>query len=171
MSFFGGLLFGATFLWWTLRHHPERWRIFDQMALFLPVGLFLGRLGNFWNLELLGRVTDAPWGMYFSGENVLRHPSTLYEALLEGVLLFLFLQIIQGKRREPGTITVWFLAGYGTTRFLGEFFRAPDKQVGFFGVLTLNQILALSLIFFATLFYSTEVRKSAILEETKKLYG
>ena len=117
----------------------------DIICEAMPIGLFFGRIANFINGELCGRVTDVPWGMVFPGGGPLpRHPSQLYEAVCEGLLLFLLLFAADraGARRHPGIISGLFLAGYAVARMSGELFRQPDVQLGFliFGT-TMGQLL------------------------------
>jgi phosphatidylglycerol:prolipoprotein diacylglycerol transferase len=112
--------------------------------------LFFGRIANFINGELYGRLSDAPWAMVFpNGGPVARHPSQLYEALCEGVLLFLVLFAADrlDARQRPGLVTGLFLAGYAVARMSGEFFREPDAQLGFliFGT-TMGQLLSVPLL-------------------------
>jgi phosphatidylglycerol---prolipoprotein diacylglyceryl transferase len=118
-----------------------------------PLGLFLGRLGNFINGELWGRPSDVPWAMIFPraplvhGAMVPRHPSQLYEAILEGLVLFAILWTLARKPRSEGVIFGTFLAFYGLFRFLVEFFRQPDQQLGFIGgFITMGQILSIPMI-------------------------
>src|SRR5690606_27748940 len=127
------------------------------IALFAPLGLFFGRMANFVNGELWGRVTDAPWGMVFCspylvashgtacpGGMLPRHPSQLYEAALEGVALFVILQVafrVFHLHRRPGLLAAIFFAGYGVFRFIVEFFREPDAP--FLGFLTMGMALSL----------------------------
>lgn len=126
------------------------WETADTYIVTIPIGLGLGRIGNFINAELIGRTTDLPWGIVFPGGGLYpRHPSQLYEALLEGVLLFIILWGLKGKTRPPsinwphGTMLALFLVGYGVFRFFVEFVRQPDQQVGFvLGSLTMGQILS-----------------------------
>jgi phosphatidylglycerol:prolipoprotein diacylglycerol transferase len=108
----------------------------------------LGRLGNFINGELYGRVTDVPWAMVFpSGGPLPRHPSQLYEIFLEGILLFTVLWILKKKGFRPGILSSLFIILYGLVRFFVEFFREPDPQLGFvFGPLTMGQILSGAMI-------------------------
>jgi phosphatidylglycerol---prolipoprotein diacylglyceryl transferase len=139
MSFFGGLILGSGYVYWYCKKHEKNfWDMADALALFVPLGIFFGRLGNFFHNELWGRVTEVPWGMYFENETVLRHPSTLYAAFLEGVVLFIFLLLLR-KQKEPGEVSAYFLIGYAVLRFISEYFREADKQIGYFGTLTLNQ--------------------------------
>jgi phosphatidylglycerol:prolipoprotein diacylglycerol transferase len=129
------------------------------MALVAPIGLFLGRIANFINAELVGRPSDAPWAVIFPGESFGRHPSQLYEAMLEGPVLMAVLWMIYrlGKPRD-GAIAACFLIFYGLFRFGVEFTREPDPQLGFiaFGWLTMGQLLSLvlSLIGVAVLAYT-----------------
>ncbi len=115
-----------------------------------PIGLFLGRLANFINGELWGRTTDAPWAMVFPGAGPLpRHPSQLYEAVLEGLVLFIVLAMLvrAGALRRPGLIIGTFALGYGIARSLCELFREPDPQLGFiWGGLTMGMVLSIPLM-------------------------
>ncbi|MBW1680665.1 MAG: prolipoprotein diacylglyceryl transferase [Deltaproteobacteria bacterium] len=149
MSFHGGLagtlLAGALFC--RSRRLPL-WKTADVVVVTAPVGLFLGRIGNFINAELFGRTTTMPWAMVFPGGGPLpRHPSQLYEAFLEGVVLFLFLWWIKDRPFRPGAMVCLFLIGYGALRFLAEFFREPDPQLGlFWGTFSMGQILCTAMI-------------------------
>jgi len=125
------------------------WSFADLFAPAVGLGYAFGRLGNFINGELYGRVTTAPWGMYFPLDitHQLRHPSQLYEALFEGVFLFIILWSVRKKIRIPGGIFSLYLIGYGVIRFFLEFFRQPDQQLGFVvGHFTMGQILCLAMI-------------------------
>jgi len=123
----------------------------DRVAAVIPIGLCLGRLANFVNGELWGRVTDAPWGMVFpTGGPEPRHPSQLYQAALEGVALFALLQVlvsIPAIRERRGFVAGAFLAGYGVARSIGELFRQPDAFLGFlFAGATMGQLLSVPMI-------------------------
>ncbi|MDR2164626.1 MAG: prolipoprotein diacylglyceryl transferase [Zoogloeaceae bacterium] len=152
MSFHGGFLgvLFAAFLW--ARRHGRGWlEITDVIAPIAPLGLLLGRLGNFINGELWGRVArpDLPWAMIFpySGDALPRHPVQLYEAALEGLTLFILLWLYSGKPRRRGAVSGVFLIGYGFFRCLGEFFREPDH--GIFGqsyTVSMGQWLSLPMI-------------------------
>lgn len=149
MSFHGGLvgmvLSGYVF---AKRHGAAFLELADIGALASPPGLMLGRLGNFINGELFGRVTDVPWGIVFPlGGDLPRHPSQLYEALLEGPVLFGLLWWLRLRTRFHGQILSAFLLLYGVFRFVAEFFREPDAQLGFiaFG-LSMGQILCVVMI-------------------------
>jgi phosphatidylglycerol---prolipoprotein diacylglyceryl transferase len=109
-----------------------------------PIGLAAGRLGNFINGELYGRVTDVPWAMVFpAGGSLPRHPSQLYEFFLEGVLLFTILWLAKDRKHKPGMMLPLTLVLYGLFRFIVEFFRQPDAQLGFVaGPFTMGQILS-----------------------------
>lgn len=122
----------------------------DVTTAVAPIGLFLGRMANFINGELWGRPTDAPWGMIFpNGGPIPRHPSQLYEALLEGVVLLVVLGVLVrcGALKRPGVITGCFALGYGVARIVCEFFREPDAQLGFlWGGLTMGMLLCIPLM-------------------------
>ncbi len=154
MSFHGGLLgvIGVTWLFARRRSIPIL-ALSDLIACAAPIGLLLGRIANFVNGELYGRVTDVPWAMVFpAGGPAPRHPSQIYEALLEGLALFTVLAILaQLPRvyRSPGLLTGVFFAGYGLARFIVEFVREPDAQLGFvFASLTMGQALSVPLFLF-----------------------
>ncbi len=152
MSFHGGLIGAALGLYWFARTRKMSfWWLADRVSLATPIALLFGRLGNFFNMELYGRVTDKPWGMYFSGTlplGVLRHPAPLYAAFLEGATLFVLLLYIRFRYKKlfPGALAALFLMGYATLRCIGEYFREPDPQIGFlFGGLTLGQVFSMGM--------------------------
>lgn len=152
MSFHGGLLgvIVATLVF-TKRRGIKLWPFFDVIACAAPIGLFFGRIANFINGELFGRVTDVPWAMVFPrGGPLPRHPSQLYEAFLEGIVLFVLLHILwrfPGVRARPGRLSGAFLTGYALARIIGETFRQPDVQVGFLiGGTTEGQWLSLPML-------------------------
>jgi phosphatidylglycerol:prolipoprotein diacylglycerol transferase len=158
MSFHGGFLGVALAFWlYSSRKKIQYLALFDMAALCAPVGLGLGRIGNFINGELYGRATDAPWGIIFPGsDGVPRHPSQLYEAFLEGLVLFFIVRTM--SRRSPATgIACWtFVAGYGLFRFIVEFFRQPDAQLGtFFGLFSMGQLLSLPMFLLGSLLVYT----------------
>jgi phosphatidylglycerol:prolipoprotein diacylglycerol transferase len=153
----GGMSFHGGFLGCVLAVVLFAWRrgiswlsLGDITCAVAPIGLFLGRLANFINAELWGRVTDVPWGMVFPGAGPLpRHPSQLYEAALEGLVLLAVLALLMraGALRRPGTVIGAFALGYGAARLFCEFFREPDAQIGFFwGGLTMGMLLSLPLM-------------------------
>jgi len=134
MSYHGGLIgviLAAVFF--TRKHGIPFWETADLFAPTVPLGYTFGRLGNFINGELFGRVTTAPIGMYFplAGDGALRHPSQLYEAFCEGVLLFLVLWFIRKRPHPQGSMLAFYLIGYGCVRFFVEFAREPDSHLGF----------------------------------------
>jgi len=144
MSFHGGLigLLAAGYIF-AKRRNKGFLMLADMGALGAPPGLLFGRMGNFINGELYGRVTDVPWGMIFPGGGPQpRHPSQLYEALLEGLILFLIVYGISFKTKINGMLLSAFLFFYGLFRFILEFFRQPDVQKGFIiGPLSMGQVL------------------------------
>lgn len=149
MSFHGGLLGTIiALLWFSKRRGFPAYTIADLAASVTPIGLGFGRLGNFINGELYGRATDVEWCMVFpTGGPACRHPSQLYEAGLEGLLLFTVLWIIGRRTTPPGTIFWSFLTGYGICRMIVELFREPDQQMGFiFGPITMGQVLSTPMV-------------------------
>jgi phosphatidylglycerol:prolipoprotein diacylglycerol transferase len=151
MSFHGGLLgvVAATLLFCRRRQLPVL-LTGDILVTSATVGLGLGRLGNFINGELWGRPTDLPWGMVFPGAGPApRHPSQLYQAALEGLLLFVILMWLHRRQAKPGVPFFTFFLGYGLCRFLVEFVRQPDPHLGFlWGSATMGQLLSLPMIAF-----------------------
>jgi len=149
MSFHGGFLGVLLALWFYARRRHKRWLdVTDFVAPLVPLGLAAGRLGNFINGELVGRVTDVPWGMVFPQVDALpRHPSQLYELGLEGLLLFAILWTYASRHRPMGAVSGMFLLGYGTLRFIGEFAREPDNFLGYLALgLSMGQWLSLPMI-------------------------
>lgn len=151
MSFHGGFIgMVAAIMMVARRYRVPMLALGDCVALAAPIGIFLGRLANFINGELYGRVTDLPWGIIFpEGGPLPRHPSQIYEALLEGVVLLTILVILwrHGARRYHGLITGTFIAGYGTARIIVEFARQPDEQLGFLiAGTTMGQWLSLPMV-------------------------
>ncbi len=150
MSFHGGLL-GVIFMlwWWSKRNNESVFTMTDFLAPIVPIGLAAGRLGNFINGYLFGRVTDMPWAMVFpAGGPLPRHPSPIYEFLLEGVFLFIILWTYSARQRPRMAVSGLFLLGYGCLRWVCEFFRQPDPQLGFIagGWLTMGQLLSVPMI-------------------------
>lgn len=150
MSYHGGLigvlLSGALFCY---RYKVNFWELGDFLVPSIPLGYTFGRIGNFINGELYGRVTNASWGMYFPHDmtGLLRHPSQLYEAFFEGIFLFIILWGIRGIRPFSGVFISLYLIGYGTVRFFLEFIREPDPQIGLLsGYVTMGQTLCLCMI-------------------------
>jgi len=136
--------------------------IADLTCTFAPIGLFFGRLANFINGELWGRVTDVPWAMIFprAMDGMPRHPSQLYEAASEGVLLFIILQLalqVFGAQKRPGLLSAIFFLGYGTFRFICEFFREPDTQ--FIGPVSMGMALSIPVWLGAGVLFAIAYRK------------
>lgn len=154
MSFHGGFL-GVLLAFWLYARRKKIpfLSLIDMAALCAPVGLGLGRIGNFINGELYGRATDSAWGMVFPGsDGVPRHPSQLYEAFLEGVVLFFIVRLVSRHTREDGVTTCTAVAGYGLFRFIVEFFRQPDAQIGlFFNLFSMGQLLSLPMFVAGTI--------------------
>jgi len=170
MSFHGGLLgVMVAIAWFARRTGRSFWQVADFVAPLGPIGLAFGRIGNFIGGELWGRSTDVPWAMIFPGsipwgvyegqtlesawqggmlDAFARHPSQLYQAALEGLLLFVILMIYSARPRPRAAVSGLFLAGYGLFRFLVEFFREPDEHIGFLAAdwVTMGMLLSLPMI-------------------------
>jgi len=150
MSFHGGLIGVIVSLsWFGIKQKKFLGNIADFVIPAVPLGLAAGRIGNFINSELWGRVTDVPWGMVFpNGGPLPRHPSQLYEFFLEGIVLFLILWFYSMKPRPRWSVFGLFLICYGSFRIFIEFFREPDPQLGYlaWGWLTMGQILSVPMI-------------------------
>ncbi|MBI5213589.1 MAG: prolipoprotein diacylglyceryl transferase [Nitrospirae bacterium] len=145
MSFHGGMI-GSVIagVLFCRKFKIDAWQVADLIIAAAPIGIGLGRLGNFINGELYGRVTDAPWAMIFPGGGPFpRHPSQLYEFFLEGIVLFTVLWALKDKGFRTGALSSVFLILYGAFRFFVEFFREPDVQIGYIlGFITMGQILS-----------------------------
>lgn len=167
MSFHGGVIGVLVGGWWFCRRHDlDYLQCADLYVATIPVGLGLGRLGNFINGELYGRVTEMPWGMVFPGGGSLpRHPSQLYEAFLEGVVLFILLALA-GRMKEArgwghGAILALFLVYYGILRCFVELFRQPDVQIGLVAnIFSRGQLLSFVMIGAGIIFFSVVRRRS-----------
>ncbi|MEE8496235.1 MAG: prolipoprotein diacylglyceryl transferase [Xanthomonadales bacterium] len=170
MSFHGGLIGVIVAMWWFGRRTRRTfWQVADFVAPLVPVGLGLGRIGNFIGGELWGRASDAPWAMIFpnsiqaggwrsealrtawangSLDHLARHPSQLYQAFGEGLLLFALLAFYARKPRPAAAVSGLFLAAYGCFRFVAEFFREPDEHIGYVtgGWLTMGMVLSVPMI-------------------------
>ncbi len=166
MSFHGGCV--GVFLGggYFARQHKLTWfAIMDFITPFVPIGLGAGRLGNFINGELWGRPTEMPWGMVFPHvDHLPRHPSQLYEMLLEGMVLFVLLWWFSSKPRAKTKVSALFLIGYGAARIFVEYFREPDVQLGFLWAgLTMGQWLSVPMVFVGVyLFMTAEKRDGSI---------
>jgi phosphatidylglycerol:prolipoprotein diacylglycerol transferase len=150
MSFHGGLV-GVliTLRLWTWRQHASLLNVADALARTVPIGLFFGRIANFINAELVGRPTSAPWGVIFPGDHIPRHPSQLYEAFLEGLVMLAILNLVIPRfRLRDGSMAGWFLVLYGAMRFVVEFSREPDAELGYIalGWMTMGQLLSLAML-------------------------
>jgi phosphatidylglycerol:prolipoprotein diacylglycerol transferase len=162
MSFHGGLigaLLAAILFCW--KYKESFWKIADLVIVTIPIGLGLGRIGNFINGELYGRVTQVPWGMIFpKGGPFPRHPSQLYESASEGGILFLILWLLKDKRMPTGMLLAIFLSFYGAFRFFVEFFREPDAQIGFvLGPFSMGQVLSSFMIISGVILWAYLRRK------------
>ena len=171
MSFHGGLLgVSAVGLIISYRKNIPLWQLTDLLAAAAPIGLFFGRITNFINGELYGRVSNAPWAVIFpNGGPLPRHPSQLYEAALEGFLLFILLGALAfftKVRHCAGILTSLFLLGYGTTRAMVEFFREPDPQLGFFiEYFTMGHLLCLPMIVAGIILFIFSIKHSSGLND------
>jgi phosphatidylglycerol:prolipoprotein diacylglycerol transferase len=162
-----GLIGGAYFF--CKKNRLDFWRVIDLYTVTIPIGLGLGRLGNFINGELYGRVTDVSWAMVFPGGGPLpRHPSQLYEAFLEGAVLFLVLWILKEKENPPapswpyGSIGAHFLVLYGVFRIIAEFFREPDAHIGFIAAgITMGQLLSCLMIIAGLILFLVRKKQTA----------
>ncbi len=169
MSFHGGLLGVVVGIWLFSRKSKRRLiDVMDFLAPLTPVGLGFGRLANFINGELPGRITDSPLGLIYpcdavvalnpmcagQWEQAARHPSPLYQAFTEGLLLFVLLWFVSARPKPAGFVAGMFLIGYGSFRFSTEFFRSPDAHLGFiaFEWLTMGQLLSLPMVIAGILF-------------------
>ncbi len=167
MSFHGGLIgVIVAMLWFGHRTRVNPWRILDMIAVVAPIGLFFGRIANFVNQEVMGRPTDMPWGVVFAGDTITipRHPSPLYEAATEGLILFVLMYVLcrwTGLRRHPGALSGVLAMGYGVARIFCEQFRAPDPQIGFLTSwgLTMGQLLSAMMFFAGALIFAIAFRK------------
>jgi len=152
MSFHGGLIgvIVATIIF-CKKHNTNKFVFLDLISVSAPIGIFFGRIANFINSELYGKETDILWSVVFAKvDGITRHPSQIYEALLEGLILFFIMLLLIKKNYllRPGLISALFLVFYSLFRFIVEFFRVPDEQLGFiFLNLTMGQMI--SIIFFA----------------------
>ena len=172
MSFHGGVLGVVTVcLLFARKRGFSPLALGDIIACVAPIGLFFGRIANFINGELFGRVTTVPWAVIFpNGGGLPRHPSQFYEAFLEGIVLFTVLFFMARKehiRRQPGLLFGTFLIGYGLARFFVEFFREPDPQIGLlFQYFTLGQLLSLPMILIGVLLVRYVRKKHATDKKT-----
>ncbi len=158
MSFHGGLLgIIVTSIFFAKKNNQDLFVYTDLVSLVAPIGIFFGRLANFINSELYGKVTEVPWAVTFiQVDNLLRHPSQLYEAFFEGIILFILLLYFRNKNflAKPGLISGLFLIFYSAFRFCIEFFRVPDEQIGYLIFnLSMGQIISLVFIMIGTIVF------------------
>ncbi len=155
MSFHGGLIGVMIAVWiFSIKQQKSFLEIGDFIAPVIPLGLAVGRIGNFINGELWGRVTDVPWAMVFPmGGDLPRHPSQLYECFLEGIVMFVILWTYSRQSKPRGAISGLFLILYGSFRIFVEFFREPDAPIGYiaFGWVTEGQLLSVPMIIFGVI--------------------
>jgi phosphatidylglycerol---prolipoprotein diacylglyceryl transferase len=167
MSFHGGLIgvLVAVLIFCRVRGIAAL-SAFDVLGVVVPIGLFFGRIANFINGELWGRVSDVPWAMVFPGAGPLpRHPSQLYQAALEGVALFVLLAVAVrlGALKRPGLAFGLFGCGYGVARIIGETFRMPDPQLGFLiGPITMGMLLSLPMLLIGAWFVARAIRRGPV---------
>jgi len=153
MSYHGAVVGALISTYLFGRKYPQYlYKILDISALGIPVGYVFGRIGNFLNQELVGGITNVKWGIYVDG--VMRHPSQLYEAILEGVIVAIILYIYRLRKSFNGELIAWYGMLYGVMRFIVEFFRMPDSQLGYVCCgMSMGQILSISMIIFFAIIY------------------
>lgn len=167
MSFHGGLI-GVTVAMWLFARKTQKslFEVADFVAPLVPIGLLTGRIGNFINGELWGRVTDSYWGMWVFDPAlqvmVQKYPTQLLEALLEGLVLFVILALYSRQARPAGSVAALFLMGYGFFRFVVEFYRMPDSQLGYLAWdwLTMGQVLSLPMVLIGALVWIWAKKKN-----------
>ena len=157
MSFHGGLIgiIISSYLF-SKKNNQDIFIFLDLVSITAPIGIFLGRISNFINGELVGKVTNSNWGVLFpSYDDKLRHPSQLYEAFLEGIILFILMNLIFfNKNNKVGTCSFMFLILYGCFRIISEIFREPDIQIGYlFGYISMGTLLSLFMILAGSIIY------------------
>ena len=162
MSFHGGLIGVITAYYiFARKNNMKIFQVADFMAPMIPIGLGAGRIGNFINKELIGRPMEAslPWAMDY-GDHIARHPSSLYQALSEGLILFLIIWFYSSKPRPRMAVSAVFLIVYGSLRFVTEIFRTPDSHIGFlaFDWLTMGQLLSIPMILIGMAIYYLAVK-------------
>ena len=168
MSFHGGLI-GVIIIsiWFAKKNHKNSFSYLDIVSIVSPIGIFFGRIANFINSELYGTETNLPWAVKFIRiDDIYRHPSQIYEAIFEGLILFLILIYFRNKgyMKIPGLISGLFLIFYSSFRFILEFFRAPDEQLGYlFFNLTMGQIISIIFLIVGSylIFTKYEIKKKS----------
>lgn len=170
MSFHGGLLgVIVAIILFSYRFKKPIWAVADFVAPIVPLGLAVGRIGNFLNGELWGRPTYSKWGMVFPHvDKLARHPSQLYEFALEGVLLFVIISLYASKPRPNGSVSAIFLMCYGLFRFVVEFFREPDAHLGLYlnGTLSMGQLLSIPMFIFGLLLWWMNKRHESLSQSS-----
>ncbi|MBE0492376.1 MAG: prolipoprotein diacylglyceryl transferase [Sulfurospirillum sp.] len=154
MSYHGALLgFLVATIGFHYKNKTNTFALLDLVAISVPIGYIFGRIGNFLNQELVGRTTDVPWGIFVEG--ALRHPSQLYEAFLEGFLVFIVLYMYRRYKRFDGELIALYALLYSLARFVAEFYRQPDKQIGFVykDWLSMGQLLSFFVVFMGISLY------------------
>ncbi|SFT59441.1 Prolipoprotein diacylglyceryl transferase [Pseudovibrio denitrificans] len=173
MAFHGGLLGMIVVLFiYSRARGLSGWTMFDLAAIAAPIGLFFGRIANFINSELWGRVTDVPWAVVFpNGGPEPRHPSQLYEAALEGALLFLVLRLLSHRFKllqKPGVLAGSFAIGYGLARTFVEFYRVPDAHIGYLsGFFTMGMLLSLPMVLIGIVIVVWALKRNTENKEAK----
>jgi len=167
MSFHGGLIGVIISIYLMCRTYKMSFlKTTDLICCAAPIGIFFGRIANFVNAELYGRITDVSWGVVFPGEVFARHPSQLYEALLEGLVLFLIMFFLVTKthsRERAGFLSGFFLVGYSFFRASVELFREPDPQLGFiFSDITMGQMLSIPMFLIGVVLMARAARKENV---------
>lgn len=161
MSYHGavaGFIIASTI--WCKKHKISFWFMGDIAAIAVPFGYIFGRIGNFLNQELVGRVTEQPWGIYVDG--VLRHPSAIYEGILEGLVVFLIIFFIRKRKQFDGQLGLIYILLYSITRIIAEFFRQPDVQLGFImdtDWLTMGMLISFGFIILTLIAYIVRIKK------------
>ena len=163
MSYHGaviGFLLGSYL--YTKKYKKNFWLLMDIVAIAVPAGYIFGRVGNFLNQRLIGRETSEPWGIYIDG--ILRHPSQLYEAFLEGFLVFVILFLYRKHKKFDGELIILYGILYGIARFIAEFYRQPDIQLGFIccGWMSMGQLLSIIMIAISLIFYLVLKKRNLI---------
>ena len=166
MSFHGGLIgMILSMMLFSKKNNILFYQLSDLVSLVAPIGLFLGRIANFINIELIGRVTDFPFAIIYPHiDNLPRHPSQLYEAFFEGIILFLILYLLcnfNSKKNKFGLISCYFLFFYGIFRFFLEFLREPDSHLGlYYSFFTMGQLLSIPMILIGVIIYLKNYNES-----------
>jgi len=170
MSYHGAVIgFAIATILYSKIKRVDLWELLDIVAVAVPAGYLFGRIGNFLNQELIGRVTEVPWGIYVAGQ--LRHPSQLYEAFIEGFLLFIILFLYRKRKKFKGELIALYMILYGLFRSFCELFREPDPQLGFiFAHFTMGELLSFVMILAGFSIYIIKFRQFSY-NSKKKYYN